>query len=173
MWGGVGSHAPQRCPGPTQEAIRWEEIANSPSVSWITMSATSKVVFVLTVTLTCVLLLLTAKAPKHFLFKSRQRRHTPWPVSNSTAINDVEPLGVWRQLSPATVRPQCRPVGVPISVLGRRPERCVLTGEDDIYVSIKTTSINYETRLPIILLTWLQSVRPEQVLKISNDASVQ
>lgn len=129
------------------------------------MSATAKIVFVFTVTLTCLLLLLcTTKTSNKLLLKSKQRRHIPY--SNLTTINDAETL-VWSQLLPA-VRPQCRPVRVAgISVLGRRPERC-LTGEDDVYISIKTTRGNHKTRLPILILTWLQSVRPEQVLKLDS-----
>ena len=127
------------------------------------MSATAKVVFVSTVTLMCVLLLLcTTKTSNKVLLKSKQRRHRPY--SNLTVTNDAETLA-WSQLSPATARPECRPVRVPISVLGRRPERCV-TGEDDVHISVKTTRGNYKTRLPILLLTWLQSVRPEQVVMV-------
>ena len=134
------------------------------------MSATANIVFVFTVALICVLLLLcTTKTSKKVLLKSKQRRYRPY--SNLTATNDAETL-VWSQLSPATtVSQQCHPVRVPISVLGRQPERCV-TGEDDVHISIKTTRGNYKTRLPILLLTWLQSVRPEQVLKFTVDVKV-
>ena len=129
----------------------------------------AKAVFTSTVTLTCVLLLLwTIKTAP---FKSEQHRHKPYSISSSnlTAINAGTIVHVWpKPLSPAAVRPQCRPVRVAISVLGRRPERCI-TGEDDVYISIKTTRRNHKTRLPILLLTWLQSVRPEQVLKFSDD----
>ena len=115
-------------------------------------------VFMSPVTLTCVLVLVWTVITSHLVsFESEQRRHKPYSNSNTGTL-------AWPQLSPAAVRPQCRPVRVPISVLGRRPERC-LTGEDDIYISIKTTRGNHKTRLPILILTWLQTVRPEQVLK--------
>ena len=74
---------------------------------------------------------------------------------------------------------QCTPVGghsSTVRVLGRQLERCrpkwrpaeaeALAANfslDDIYITIKTTQKNHKTRMLPILLTWLQTVQPEQV----------
>ena len=51
-----------------------------------------------------------------------------------------------------------------LTVLGRALERVDVPAEvGDIFISIKTTSKNHETRLPHIFLTWLMAVWPGQV----------
>lgn len=60
-----------------------------------------------------------------------------------------------------------------VTVLGRVLEKCMPTSpststtggfsQDDIYITIKTTQKNHNTRLSPILLTWLQTVKPDQV----------
>ena len=73
---------------------------------------------------------------------------------------------------------QCVPVGghsSTVRVLGRQLEKCrpewrsekTLTSNfspDDIYITVKTTQKNHKTRILPILLTWLQTVEPEQVI---------
>ena len=73
---------------------------------------------------------------------------------------------------------QCVPVGghsSTVRVLGRQLEKCrpewrsekILTSNfspDDIYITVKTTQKNHKTRMLPILLTWLQTVQPEQVI---------
>ena len=84
-------------------------------------------------------------------------------------------------LRSAHAQKPCIPVGGPdstVRVLGRQLERCLpewrspegLLNEnsnnlspDDIYITIKTTHKNHQTRMLPILLTWLQTVQPEQV----------
>ena len=54
-------------------------------------------------------------------------------------------------------------------VLGRSLDTCAaseavkLAEEEDLYVSIKTTSKNNSTRMLTVLLTWLQTMNPKQV----------
>lgn len=78
----------------------------------------------------------------------------------------------------------CVPIGGPSStvmVLGRQVEKCLpelrqaqtaevqsQTSElslDDVYITVKTTENNHKTRMLPILLTWLQTVEPNQVAK--------
>jgi hypothetical protein len=42
-------------------------------------------------------------------------------------------------------------------------ERVKIDGGEGIFVSIKTTGKYHETRLPPLVLTWLQTLQPEQV----------
>ena len=80
-----------------------------------------------------------------------------------------------------TGRQQCVPVGghaSTVRVLGRRLEKCLpewkpeaLTSNfspDDINITVKTTEKNHKTRMLPVLLTWLQTVQPEQVSNIIN-----
>ena len=84
-------------------------------------------------------------------------------------------------LRSAHAQKRCVPVSVSnstVRVLGRQLERCLpewrspegLLSENshnlspnDIYITIKTTHKNHQTRMLPILLTWLQTVQPEQV----------
>ena len=76
-------------------------------------------------------------------------------------------------------RQQCIPVGgrnSTVRLLGRQLEKCLADSEskpgamtsnfslENIYITIKTTQINHKTRILPILLTWLQTVDPEQVI---------
>ena len=75
----------------------------------------------------------------------------------------------------STARWSCTPTPYApnVTVLGRVLEKCVprptstsTTGrfsQDDIYITIKTTQKNHNTRLRPIVLTWLQTVQPDQV----------
>ena len=69
----------------------------------------------------------------------------------------------------------CIPTPYPsnVSILGRVLERCIPApslstpsgfSQDNIYITIKTTQKNHNTRIRPILLTWLQTVQPDQVL---------
>lgn len=69
---------------------------------------------------------------------------------------------------------QCTPTPYAsnIKVLGRGLEKCLPSVSesvtaaltpDDVYITIKTTQTNHDTRLSPLLLTWLQTVQPEQV----------
>lgn len=55
-------------------------------------------------------------------------------------------------------------------VLGKPLDNCAtlegvkLAEEEDIYVSVKTASKNHVSRMLPVLLTWLQSLKPEQVI---------
>lgn len=42
-------------------------------------------------------------------------------------------------------------------------EKAKVNGSEDIFVSIKTTKKYHGTRLPPLVLTWLQTLQPEQV----------
>ena len=46
---------------------------------------------------------------------------------------------------------------------GDHAERVTVDGSEGIFVSIKTTQKYHGTRLPPLVLTWLQTLRPEQV----------
>ena len=78
-------------------------------------------------------------------------------------------------VSAVTGGQQCMPVSYAstVRVLGRRVEKCVPMwkpdilaldfSQDDIYITVKTTQKNHNTRMLPIVLTWLQTVQPEQV----------
>ena len=76
-------------------------------------------------------------------------------------------------------RQQCIPVGgrnSTVRLLGRQLEKCLPDSEskpgvmtsnfsfENIYITIKTTQNNHKIRILPILLTWLQTVDPEQVI---------
>ena len=46
---------------------------------------------------------------------------------------------------------------------GGHAQNVVVNGSEDIFVSIKTTQKYHSTRLPPLLLTWLQTIHPHQV----------
>ena len=48
-------------------------------------------------------------------------------------------------------------------VLGRQPQRLVVAGSSGIHLSVKTAAKYHEERLSLLLLTWLQTVEPQQV----------
>ena len=52
-------------------------------------------------------------------------------------------------------------------ILGKQPQRQTSSVEyysSAVYISVKTTVSYHESRLAVLLLTWLQTVRPEQVM---------
>lgn len=57
-----------------------------------------------------------------------------------------------------------------LAVLGKPLDNCAtleavkLAEEEDIYVSVKTASKNHVARMLPVLLTWLQTVKPQQVM---------
>ena len=57
-----------------------------------------------------------------------------------------------------------------LTVLGKPLDRCAtsqamqLAEEEDIYMSVKTASKNHASRMLPVLLTWLQTLQPKQVL---------
>ena len=56
-------------------------------------------------------------------------------------------------------------------ILGKQPQRQTSDADDyssAVYISVKTTVSYHESRLAVLLLTWLQTVRPEQVMALSN-----
>ena len=65
-----------------------------------------------------------------------------------------------------------------LTVLGKTVDRCAtlqavrLAEEEDIYVSIKTTSKNHVSRMLPVLLTWLQTLQPQQVILGHCKASI-
>ena len=90
-----------------------------------------------------------------------------WMVATSTSnyqIFGLLQLAVRspRPYSNSSLWPGVRPPNRKVSLLGKQVERC-LTGADDIYIAIKTTHKNHKTRVPVLILTWLQTVKPEQV----------
>lgn len=60
-----------------------------------------------------------------------------------------------------------------LTVLGRPLDKCAtsevanLAEKEDIYVSVKTTSKNHVSRMLPVLLTWFQTLHPEQVPALS------
>ena len=75
------------------------------------------------------------------------------------------------QIPNVDVRRRCLPRGH-VSVLGKPLEQCITriqsqipksVSSEDIYITIKTTQINHNARMLPLLLTWLQTVHPEQV----------
>ena len=57
-------------------------------------------------------------------------------------------------------------------ILGKQPQRQTSDVADAcssaVYISVKTTVSYHESRLAVLLLTWLQTVRPEQVMALSS-----
>ena len=144
------------------------------------MSVTCKAVFIATsaVTLVCVLLFMLwmVMTPTWVIESRRARARRPMrPYSNSSLVpspgdeaNSNSNLTQHDpQLSPSVIsKTQCTPIGENVSVLGKQPERCTTSGADDIYISIKTTQRYHKTRVLMLILTWLQTVKPEQVNSI-------
>ena len=48
-------------------------------------------------------------------------------------------------------------------VHGKYPEQHVVPRSSKVHISIKTTSAYHKPRLSLLILTWLQTVAPEQV----------
>ena len=69
---------------------------------------------------------------------------------------------------PDSVRHSCNVSN--LTVLGKTVDRCAtlqamrLAEKEDIYVSIKTVSVNHVSRMLPVLLTWLQTLQPQQVI---------
>ena len=144
------------------------------------MPVTCKTVFIAAsgVTLACVLLfmswmVISGRANLGPMIESR-RNLAPLPHSDSSLVPtpgdeatvNSTPSSTQHdsQLSPSVInKAQCTPVGGNVLLLGKRPERCTTPGTDDIYISIKTTRRYHKTRLSMLILTWLQTVKPEQV----------
>ena len=61
-----------------------------------------------------------------------------------------------------------------LAVLGKPLDNCAtseavkLAKEEDIYVSVKTASKNHIARMLPVLLTWLQTLKPQQVMRCSR-----
>lgn len=50
-------------------------------------------------------------------------------------------------------------------ILGKHPHRHIFTNCcSEVYVSVKTTASYHEPRLAILLLTWMQTLEPKQVI---------
>lgn len=96
--------------------------------------------------------------------------HLQWQKSEDTLVH------VHLVQMPSS--PLCTPTphASNLMVLGKRMEKCIpsLTSQsvaskseeftqNDIYITIKTTQANHISRLRPLLLTWLQTVQPEQV----------
>ena len=47
-------------------------------------------------------------------------------------------------------------------LLGRRPHRLPVADTSGIHLSLKTAVKYHEERLPLVMLTWLQTVEPDQ-----------
>ena len=144
------------------------------------MSITAKAVFFAAVTVVCGVMLLW------MILSAENRVHTGLSVkpylrsaANASFVEKVSSPDHGSSRSPiprntsasttAKTAPQahCEPVMAPggkqLSILGKRPERCLTPGGDGLYISIKTTTGNHKSRLPILVLSWLQTVRAEQV----------
>ena len=100
--------------------------------------------------------------PAHPLSEGDRRREAGQPPGEN-----FDPSSTARWLCTPT------PYASNVTVLGRVLEKCVPTStststtsgfsQEDIYITIRTTQKNHNTRLPPILLTWLQTVQPDQV----------
>ena len=49
-------------------------------------------------------------------------------------------------------------------ILGKRPQRHIIDYSSEVYISVKTTASYHEPRLAILLLTWMQTLKPKQVM---------
>ena len=58
--------------------------------------------------------------------------------------------------------------GAVASVLGRRPQRLSVVDSADVHISVKTAAKYHEGRLSLLLLTWLQTLQPQQVHDIAS-----
>ena len=48
-------------------------------------------------------------------------------------------------------------------ILGKVPQRIVVPNSSDVYISVKTAGLYHESRLSLLLLTWMQTVNHKQV----------
>lgn len=51
-----------------------------------------------------------------------------------------------------------------VTLLGRIPERIEVLNSTRVFVSVKTTTSLHESRLPILMLTWMQTIHANQVV---------
>ena len=84
-------------------------------------------------------------------------RFTPFQPANTKSELLQEPHPTIKLV------PKCVQTEGNVSLLGKQLERCAFTA-DDVFITIKTTQRNHKSRVLILLLTWLQTVRPEQVI---------
>lgn len=59
-------------------------------------------------------------------------------------------------------------VSVIQQLYGKNPEQYIVPLSSNLHISVKTTSTYHKPRLSLILLTWLQTVAPEQVSKVAR-----
>lgn len=119
-----------------------------------------KIALLVTVSVTCVVLLTVGSK------KAGLPNPYPWPATRpaSKFSHQAQP-DVLRQ-GPAVLK-ACNLSH--IKVLGKPLDRCAtseavkLAEEEDIYVSIKSASVNHERRMLPDILTWLQTLQPHQV----------
>ena len=104
-------------------------------------------------------------------------------MTNSPSNNYISDLLIYHNLTPSSspfidqaVQPSvstqaaAQPCTNPdLRVLGKPLDRCAaseavkLAEEEDIYVSVKTTARNHESRMLPILLSWFQTIKPQRV----------
>ena len=106
-------------------------------------------------------------------------RPSPMELLERYAIRESAVLSAGRAGPQGTARGACTPTAYAsnLTLLGKRLERCIPTSRsggvddspatvvfpEDIYVTIKTTQKNHVTRIYPLLLTWLQTIQPDQV----------
>ena len=87
---------------------------------------------------------------------------------NNSTTGDHRSLATPSIQSVTSVERSCSMVSN-MKVLAKPLDRCAtyksvkMVEEEDIYVSIKTTSRNHASRMLPVLLTWLQTLRPKRV----------
>ena len=134
-------------------------------------------VLVATIFFACLLLLIIVKTSN--LGMTRGLRSTPFQLPLAETMNTSTKSELPREVHPtsssttpslslsSTIKlvpvPKCVQTEANVSLLGKRLERCDFAA-DDIFITIKTTQKNHKSRVLVLLLTWLQTVRPEQVI---------
>ena len=59
------------------------------------------------------------------------------------------------------------------SIQGRVPHKISAVDTSDIHISVKTATKYHEERLSLLLLTWLQTLEPQQVIQSSSSLSLE
>ena len=86
--------------------------------------------------------------------------HTNFPIPVDAFTNSPAPTAshIDRLSTTATSTSNFK-----VTLEGKVPERVFLSEGDNIHFTVRTSSKNYEKRLPLVFLTWFQTVPPSHV----------
>lgn len=84
------------------------------------------------------------------------------PISNSSPVFSENPVSMLSTTAELTTSSR-------VTIDGKVPQRVFVSEGDDIHFTVRTASTNYAKRLPLIFLTWIQTVPPNNVSVLAHD----